>query len=113
MNYKSDYLGTTNCFFTFDLILSSYKKLLSYFLAKTHQTLRSSYLHYLLLFTGLAAGKDMCPAVSLESSGQKVSITSGNMPPASAMEKSTAVKPGVEGQWTGRFSFSIKKVRNV
>eukprot|EP00088_Acartia_fossae_P002864 TRINITY_DN11196_c1_g1_i1.p1 TRINITY_DN11196_c1_g1~~TRINITY_DN11196_c1_g1_i1.p1 ORF type:complete len:281 (-),score=66.57 TRINITY_DN11196_c1_g1_i1:195-1037(-) len=58
---------------------------------------------------GLAGGKDMCPAVSLESTGQKVCLTSGNMPPASAMEKSTAVKPGVEGQWTGRFSFSIKK----
>eukprot|EP00088_Acartia_fossae_P055165 TRINITY_DN6405_c0_g1_i2.p1 TRINITY_DN6405_c0_g1~~TRINITY_DN6405_c0_g1_i2.p1 ORF type:complete len:290 (-),score=83.98 TRINITY_DN6405_c0_g1_i2:121-963(-) len=58
---------------------------------------------------GWSEGKDLCPAVSMNSVGQKVCVSAGSMPAMVTMQKSTAGKPGVEGDWSGKFDVSIAK----
>jgi len=58
---------------------------------------------------GWGKGESLCPAVSMDSEGQSVTITQIDMPEGSSMEASTIVSPGVEGSWEGRFKLDIAK----
>ena len=59
---------------------------------------------------GWDKGSSMCPAVSLDSAGQKVSITKVDMPDLAAMQD-TSSRPAeqVEGTWHGKFRCDISK----
>ena len=59
---------------------------------------------------GWDKGSSMCPAVSMDTAGQKVSITKVAMPDLAAMQDSSS-RPAdqVEGTWQGKFRCDISK----
>jgi len=58
---------------------------------------------------GWKDGESLCPAVSMDSEGQGVTITQVDMPELSSMEASTTISAGVEGSWEGRFKLDVSK----
>lgn len=59
---------------------------------------------------GWGKGGSLCPAVSMDSDGQKVSITQVDMPEAGSMLASAARdSAGVEGSWAGKFKCDVSK----